>query len=385
MCEHGWARLNFQARGILTAKAGDAEAIIARVANRIATLQNGRVDYATVQNAQEQAELQLLIATRRAARAIKAFYFDCVLQIDEMCHWFRIVLMQLFSLTDDSLNVAGGTLQNLANNDALRYVTQRTVTAAEAALNSALVENESFAFHFHYGSNIRNGTARDLTVTADQVRLGFGLRLHMADIGAGTEDYNYYLPFICLGVDNNDRINAVGENSMINFSQEAQEADHHTSTLEIPFTFSSAEANSNSGSIQKVDLTWDQDTGPDPYLSIESVEFPSSTAAASYQLQLPQYEFRMGIPSDQLGQEDGISGNFDFSESTTRKVTFSNVITNEVFGVCYVFGQIRQEDRYAMEWNEWKPRIASCKIRVGNNPDLTSHLNCYTDGTKNAP
>ena len=35
---------------------------------------------------------------------------------------------------------------------------------------------------------------------------------------------------------------------------------------------------------------------------------------------------------------------------------------------------IRQEDRYALEWNEWKPRIASCKIRVGNNPDLTSNI-----------
>ena len=61
-------------------------------------------------------------------------------------------------------------------------------------------------------------------------------------------------------------------------------------------------------------------------------------------------------------------------ESRTRKVRFSNVITNEVFGVCYVYGQIRQEDRYALEWNEWKPRIASCKIRVGNNPDLTSNI-----------
>ena len=50
------------------------------------------------------------------------------------------------------------------------------------------------------------------------------------------------------------------------------------------------------------------------------------------------------------------------------------MITNEVFGVCYVYGQIVKEARNVLEWAEWKPRIDSIKVRVGSNPDLTSAI-----------
>ena len=182
MCQHGWAKPNFAARVIFLAKVVEAEAIRVRAVAIIAALQNAGVDYNTVANDAEKVKLITCVAARRAATAIKAYYLDCILQLDEMCHWFRVVLMQIFSLTDDSLNVAGGTLQNLANNDALRYIGQRTVTAAEAAGLTELVQNESFAFQFHLGRNIRNATSRILSHSDDQIRLMFGLRLNEYDV-----------------------------------------------------------------------------------------------------------------------------------------------------------------------------------------------------------
>ena len=67
---------------------------------------------------------------------------------------------------------------------------------------------------------------------------------------------------------------------MASLAQTAYEADDPNNTLLIPYSFGTQEAHNGDGSVQ---LTWNEQDGKtiDPYLTIESVEFPAQQAAAA--------------------------------------------------------------------------------------------------------